>query len=95
MGLEIKTHVVPMANYAQDIKLVLCFTEGACNDAVLGKQICLALRGKVEAIGIHLDPDEQTRGYVTDMFGQDRVIACHSGELPQKLGNILRATRGI
>jgi hypothetical protein len=95
MGLAIKTHAVPMVSYPQDIKLVLCLTDGACNDAGLGKEICRALWGKVAVIGILLDPDEQTKGYVTEMFGQDRVIACRSQELPQKLGNILRAIRGI
>jgi len=95
MGLAIKTYAVPMAGYSQDIKLVLCLTDGACNDASLGKQICQTLRGKVEVIGILLDPDEYTKGYVIDMFGEDRVIACHSEELPQKLGNILRTIRGI
>jgi hypothetical protein len=95
MGLAIKTHAVPMANYPQDIKLVLCLTDGACNDASLGKEICRTLRGKVEVIGILLDPDEQTKSYVIDMFGEDRVIACRSQELPQKLGNILRVIRGI
>jgi len=53
------------------------------------------LRGNVEVIGILLDPDEYTNAYVAEMFGQDRVIACRSDELPQKLGNILRAIRGI
>jgi hypothetical protein len=95
MGLAIKTHAVPMVSYPQDIKLVLCLTDGACNDSSLGKEFCRTLRGKVEVIGILLDPDEQTKSYVIDMFGEDRVIACRSEELPQKLGNILRAIRGI
>ena len=69
--------------------------DGACNDARLGQEICCALRGKVEVIGVLLDPDERTNVYVAEMFGQDRVIACRSEELPQKLGNILRAIRGI
>jgi hypothetical protein len=38
---------------------------------------------------------KQQRKFVADMFGEDRVIACRSQELPQKLGNILRAIRGI
>jgi hypothetical protein len=38
---------------------------------------------------------KQQRGFVADMRGEDRVIACRSEELPQKLGNILRAIRGI
>ncbi len=95
MGLAIKTHAVPMAGYSQDIKLVLCLTDGACNDAELGKKVCKELRGKVEVIGVLLDPDRITEKYVKNMFGEDRVIACRSFELPQKLGNILRAIRGI
>lgn len=95
MGLAIETNAVPMVDYAEDIKLVLCLTDGACNDADLGKKICLSLRGKVEVIGVLLDPDDTTRDYVAMMFGEDRLIACRSQELPQKLGNILRAIRGI
>ncbi|MDD4985797.1 MAG: hypothetical protein PHQ43_08415 [Dehalococcoidales bacterium] len=95
MGLAIKTYAVPMRSYPQDVKLVLCLTDGACNDATLGKEICQVLRGRVEVIGVLLDPDEETKGFVSDMFGQDRVIACRSEELPQKLGNILRAIRGV
>jgi len=95
MGLAIKNYAVPMVEYPQDIKLVLCLTDGACNDAEMGKKICKELRGKVEVIGILLDPNEVTKRYVKDMFGEDRVIACRSFELPRKLGNILRAIRGI
>ncbi|MCL0057979.1 hypothetical protein M1N05_02805 [Dehalococcoidales bacterium] len=95
MGLAIKTHAVPMVDSPEDIKLVLCLTDGACNDADLGKKTCMALRGKVEVIGILLDPDDITRAYVAAMFGDDRLIACRSEELPQKLGNILRAIWGI
>ena len=95
MGLALKMHALPMLDYPEDIKLVLCLTDGACNDASLGKDICNSLKGRVEVIGLLLDPDSQTRRYVTDMFGEDRVIACRSGELPFKLGNILRAIRGV
>jgi len=95
MGKAIKDHAVPMVSFPEDIKLVLCLTDGACNDAELGRKICQVLRGKVEVIGILLDPDERTREYMRWMFGKDRVIACCSDELPQKLGNILRAIRGI
>jgi len=95
MGLAIKTNAVPMVDYAEDIKLVLCLTDGACNDADQGKKICLSLRGRVQVIGALLDPDDTTRDYVATMFGEDRLIACRSQELPQKLGNILRAIRGI
>jgi len=95
MGLSIKTYAAPMVEYPQEIKLVLCLTDGACNDAELGKKVCKELRGKVEVIGVLLDPDRITEKYVKNMFGEDRVIACSSSELPQKLGNVLRAIRGI
>jgi len=95
MGLVIQTHAFPMKDYPHDVKLVLCLTDGACNDADLGRDACSALRGKVEVIGVLLDPDERSREYVAHMFGHDRLIACRSQELPQKLGSILRAIRGI
>jgi hypothetical protein len=44
---------------------------------------------------IHVYPDDLTRKYTAGMLGHDALIACHSEELPQKLGNILRAIRGI
>ena len=41
------------------------------------------------------DYKEETKGYVIEMFGRDRVIACCSEEVPQKLGNVIRVIRGI
>jgi nitric oxide reductase activation protein len=82
-------------SHPEEIKLVFCLTDGACNDAELGKEICRALRGNVEVIGVLLDPETHTKSYLDDMFGEDRVIACNAAELPQKLSNILRAIRGI
>jgi hypothetical protein len=58
-------------------------------------EVCLALRGNVEVVGILLDPDDRTKSYVANMFGEDSVIACRSEELPQKLGNTLRAVQGF
>jgi len=95
MGKSIQDFALPMAEYPEDVKLVLCLTDGACNDAELGRTVCESLRNKVEVIGILMDPDDTTREYVAKMFGEDRLIACHSQELPQKLGNILRSIRGI
>jgi len=95
MGLALKNHALPMTECPEDIKLVLCLTDGICNDAELGKEICSALRGKVEVIGLLLNPEDGILKHVTYMFGQDRVIACRPKELPCKLGNILRAIRGL
>lgn len=67
------------------MQLAVCLTDGACNDAELGKKICRSLRGSVTVIGVLLDPDDATRSYVADMFGNDRLICCRSEDLPQKL----------
>lgn len=95
MGLALEKHADPMSSYPEDIKLVLCLTDGVCNDAYRGKDVCQKMRGKVEVIGVLLDPDEHTKGYVSEMFGADRTIACNSADLPQKLGNVLRAISGV
>jgi hypothetical protein len=95
MGEAIRRHAVPMAGDPEDLKVVLCLTDGACNDAPLGKTVCTSLRGRVEVIGLLLDPDESTKGYVEDMFGKDRLICCHSEALPGKLAQMLRTVRGI
>lgn len=95
MGRAIQTHALPMASDPEDLKLVVCLTDGACNDAELGKRLCQALRGRVDVTGVLLDPDEGTRVFMADMFGQDRLICCRSEELPEKLAQMLRAIRGI
>jgi hypothetical protein len=51
--------------------------------------------GRGEVIGILLDPDDATRQAMVDIFGQDRLIACESKELPKKLAAMLRSIRGI
>lgn len=95
MGEMIQTFAIPMVAYPEDLKLMLCLTDGACNDAELGRTTCVALRDKVDVIGILIDPDDTTREYVAKMFGVDRFAACVSQEIPQKLGNILRSIHGI
>lgn len=42
-----------------------------------------------------LDPDDGTRIAMTEIFGQDRLVACESKELPMKLAAMLRSVRGI
>ncbi|MFC1865131.1 hypothetical protein ACFLYB_00245 [Chloroflexota bacterium] len=95
MGRAIQAYATPMVDYPEDLKLVLCLTDGACNDAELGGTTCLALRDRVEIIGILMDPDDTTQDYVAKMFGKDRLVTCRSPELPQKLGNTLRSFRDI
>jgi hypothetical protein len=95
MGKAIQNHAAPMAEDPEDLKLVVCLTDGACNDAELGKTLCRALRGRVDVTGVLLDPDDSTRNFVGDMFGEDRLISCRSEELPERLARMLRAIRGI
>jgi len=70
--LQLKIMQYPWIEYPSDIKLVLCLTDGSCNDVKLVKEVCRALRGKVEVIGILLYSDKVTEKYVEDMFGEDR-----------------------
>lgn len=95
MGKAIENHALPMVGDPEDLKLVVCLTDGACNDAELGKRLCVSSRGRVDVTGVLLDPDDATRGYVAEMFGHDRLISCASEELPEKLARMLRAIRGI
>ncbi len=46
-------------------------------------------------MGVLLDPDDATQTYVAEMFGDVRLICCRSEELLAKLGQMLRAIRGI
>ena len=94
LGRALQTHALPLATDDHDLKLVLCLTDGACNDEELAREICRQLRGRVEVLGLLLDPEEETRHYVAAIFGADRLIACRAPELPRKLGDILRALRG-
>lgn len=95
MGKAIQHHALPMASDPEELKVVLCLTDGACNDAALGKDMCTSLRNRVEVIGLLLDPDDDTKGYVEDMFRKDRLICCRSEELPHKLAQMLRSIKGI
>ncbi len=95
LGKSIDAFAVPMASDPEDLKVVVCLTDGACNDAELGKRLCRLLRGRVDVTGVLLDPDDGTRAFVADMFGEDRLICCRSEGLPQKLAQMLRAIRGV
>jgi len=75
--------------------LLLVLHDGYPNDAVKAKKLCDELRGKVEVIGLLLDPDDGTRIAMTEIFGQDRLVACKSKELPKRLAAVLRSVRGI
>lgn len=77
------------------IKLLFVLHDGCPNDAEAARKLCLALRGKVEVIGVLLDPDNETCKAMGEIFGADRLVACASRELPKKLAAMLRAIRGV
>lgn len=78
-----------------DVRLLLVLHDGYPNDGERAKKLCAELRGKVEVIGVLLDPDEGTQNAMREIFGTDRLIACKSKELPKKLAAMLRSVRGI
>ena len=77
-----------------DIRLLFVLHDGYPNDADRAKSLCQSLRGKVEVIGVLLDPDEGTISAMREIFGADRLVACASNDLPKKLAAILEAIRG-
>lgn len=78
-----------------DIRLLFVLHDGFPNDADKAKSFCQSLRGKVEVIGVLLDPDDGTLSAMREIFGADRLVACASNDLPKKLAAILEAIRGI
>ena len=77
------------------IRLVLVLHDGYPNDGEKAKKLCAELRGKVEVIGVLLDPDAGAENAMREIFGTGRLIACKSKDLPKKLAAMLRSVRGI
>ena len=78
-----------------DVRLLLVLHDGSPNDREKAKKLCTELRGRVEVIGVLLDPDAGTENSMRELFGGDRLIACRSKDLPKKLAAMLRSLRGI
>jgi len=95
IAVAIRRHSEGLLQSAAAIRLIVVLHDGYPNDGEEAKRLCLTLRGKVEVIGILLDPDDATRQAMADIFGTDRLIACESKELPKKLAAMLRSIRGI
>jgi len=67
--------------------------DGYPNDGEKAKSLCQSLRGKVEVIGVLLDPDDGTHNAMREIFGADRLVACASKDLPKKIIAMLEAIR--
>jgi nitric oxide reductase activation protein len=94
-AVAIQLHSDGLLASGAQIRLLFVLHDGHPNDAAAAKKLCLALRGKVEVIGVLLDPDETCRKAMGEIFGEDRLVACASRELPAKLAAMLRSVRGI
>ena len=95
VSVAVSRHSTELIESAAAIRIILVLHDGYPNDGEVAKKLCLDLRGKVEVIGILLDPDDATRAAMGDIFGADRLVACRANELPKKLAAMLRSIRGI
>ena len=95
VAVAIGRHGKELIESAAAIRLVLVLHDGYPNDGEKARNLCLDLRGKVEVIGILLDPDDATRTAMSEIFGADRLVACRANQLPKKLAAMLRSVRGI
>jgi len=95
MGKTMASHAEELLSRREDIRLMLCLTDAACNDWQLGRKVVDNLKGKVEVIGILLDADDYIRGYGEKMFGRERFICVRSGDLAHKLGAVIRNLYGV
>jgi hypothetical protein len=95
IAVAVKRHGEELMQAGADIRLVFVLHDGYPNDGPDAKKLCQSLRGKVEVIGVLLDPDEGTQHAMGEIFGQDRLVACQSAQLPRKLAAMLRSIRGV
>jgi hypothetical protein len=95
IAVAVRQHSKELLASTAPIKLLFILHDGYPNDGAVAKKLCLELRGKVEAIGVLLDPDDGTRRAMGEIFGQDRLVACAAKELPAKLAAMLRSIRGV
>jgi hypothetical protein len=95
IAVAIKRHGEKLMKAVADIRLVFVLHDGYPNDGPDAKKLCQSLRGKVDVIGVLLDPDEGTQHAMGEIFGQDRLVACQSAQLPRKLAAMLRSIRGV
>jgi hypothetical protein len=95
IAVAIRRHSDELLAASADIRLLFVLHDGYPNDGEEARKLCQQLRGKVEVIGVLLDPDEGTQRAMGEIFGSDRLVACRSKELPRKLAAILRSVRGV
>lgn len=95
VAVAIRQHSEALLAGGAQIKMLFVLHDGYPNDATAARKLCLELKGKVEVIGVLLDPDDGTRKAMGEIFGEDRLVACASRELPKKMAAMLRSVRGV
>ena len=95
VAVAIGRHSRELIESTAAIRIILLLHDGYPNDGEVAKKLCLDMRGKVEVIGVLLDPDDATRTAMSEIFGADRLVACRANELPKKLAAMLRSIRGV
>lgn len=95
LAVAIRVRSDELLGVVADIRLLFVLHDGYPNDADKAKSLCQSLRGKVDVIGVLLDPDDGTIGAMREIFGLDRLVACPSNDLPKKLAAMLEAIRGM
>jgi hypothetical protein len=94
LAVAVRTRADELLATVADIRLLFVLHDGYPNDADRARSLCQTFRGKVEVIGVLLDPDDGTVSAMREIFGADRLVACPSKELPKKLAAMLEAIHG-
>ena len=94
VGKHLARHLVELASVEADIKVAAVLHDGFPNDAELAQDEARRHRGRVETVGVLLDPDRESLAAMQAIFGPDRLIGTAADDLPTKLGSLLRSLRG-
>ncbi len=95
LAVAITTRGDELLGTVADIRLLFVLHDGYPNDGEKARSLCQSLRGRVEVIGVLLDPDEGTQHAMREIFGAERLVACASKDLPKTLAAMLKAIRGL
>ncbi|MBF6599631.1 MAG: hypothetical protein IVW36_03870 [Dehalococcoidia bacterium] len=95
LAIAIERQSSELLSVVADLRVLFVVHDGYPNDAEKAQRLCLALRAKVEVIGVLIDPDESTAKAMREIFGTDRLVACAASNLPIKLAAMLESIRGV
>lgn len=95
LAIAIERQSSELLSVVADLRVLFVLHDGYPNDAEKAQRLCLALRAKVEVIGVLIDPDDATAKAMREIFGTDRLVACAASNLPIKLAAMLESIRGV